>query len=94
MNDAYRYIPFSKGSDVKTYIFAVSLEPDEEGWRAFYSPLEHVGASTWGATEDEALKHIQEVLSMIVEEFAEEGRDLPSSQGLLVTGGAAVAVTK
>jgi predicted RNase H-like HicB family nuclease len=94
MNDAYHYTPFSKGSDVKTYIFAVSLEPDEEGWRAFYPPLEHVGASTWGETEDEALKHIQEVLSMIVEEFADEGKDIPSSQGLLVTGGAAVAVTK
>jgi predicted RNase H-like HicB family nuclease len=90
----YRYIPSQKGRNVKTYIFAVSLEPDEEGWRAFYPPLEYVGASTWGATEEEALKHIQEVLSMIVEEFAEEGKDIPSSQGLLVTGGAAVAVTK
>jgi predicted RNase H-like HicB family nuclease len=94
MSNMYRYIPSQKGRDVKTYIFDVSLESDEEGWRAFYPPLEHVGASTWGETEQEALKHIQEVLSIIVQEFAEEGRDLPSSQGLLITGGAAVAVTK
>jgi hypothetical protein len=53
---------------VKTYIFKVELEPDEEGWRAFYGPWENIGASTWGGTQDEALKNIQEVLSMILTE--------------------------
>jgi hypothetical protein len=28
-----------------------------------------------------------------VQEFTEEGKDIPSSQGLLITGGTAVAVT-
>ncbi|MCH8309942.1 MAG: hypothetical protein IIB17_05515 [Chloroflexi bacterium] len=57
---------------MKSYVFKVGLEPDEEGWRAFYSPWEEIGASTWGLTQEEALKNIQEVLGMIVEEFAEE----------------------
>jgi len=53
---------------MKSYLFKVELEPDEEGWRAFYPPLEEIGASTWGETQEEALKNIQEVLSMILEE--------------------------
>jgi hypothetical protein len=46
-----------KGDDeVKTYVFKVEVEPDEDGWRAFYPPLEEIGASTWGYTKEEALK--------------------------------------
>ena len=56
----------------RRYLFRVGLEPDEEGWRTFYSPWEDIGASTWGLTQEEALKNIQEVLEMIVEEFAED----------------------
>jgi predicted RNase H-like HicB family nuclease len=55
---------------MKSYVFHVELEPDEEGWRAFYPPVEEVGASTWGENRPEALKNIQEVLSMIIEEFS------------------------
>ena len=79
---------------MKTYVFDVELEPDEEGWRAFHGPLEHLGASTWGTTEAEALAHLQEVLTMIVEEFTEEGRPLPLSESLRATEGAAVAVIR
>lgn len=79
---------------MKTYIFTVSLEQDEDGWRAFYAPLEHIGASTWGRTKEEALKNIQEVLSMILEEFIEEGKDIPSIEGLNITESAAVAITR
>ena len=77
-----------------TYVFQVSLEPDGEGWRAFYAPLEHIGASTWGKTQDEAIKHIHEVLSLIVDELLEEGKDIPAVEGLAVTSGAAVAITR
>jgi predicted RNase H-like HicB family nuclease len=79
---------------MKTYIFNISLEPDEEGWRAFYPPLAHIGASTWGKTQEEARQHIYEVLAMIVEEFLEEGRELPVGNGLVITEGTAVAVTR
>ena len=54
---------------MKTFIFTIALEQDEEGWRAFYAPLEHLGASTWGESKAEALQNIKEVLSMILEEF-------------------------
>ena len=77
---------------MKTYVFQVVLEPDEEGWRAFYEPLEDVGASTWGKTKDEATSNIQEVLSMIVEEFAEEGRPVPATERMSVFEGTVVAV--
>ena len=76
-----------------TYLFNISLEPDGDGWRAFYAPLEHLGASTWGTTEEEATRNIQDALSMIVEEFAEEGKDLPLNEGLSLAKGRVVSVT-
>mgnify|MGYP002527080493 CR=1 FL=1 len=54
------------------YVFGVELEPDEAGRRAFYLLWESIGASTWGKTKEQALTNIQEVLEMIVEEFAED----------------------
>jgi predicted RNase H-like HicB family nuclease len=60
----------------------------------FYAPLEHIGASTWGNTQEEAIKHIHEVLSLIVDEWLEEGKDIPAVEGLAVTSGAAVAITR
>lgn len=61
--------------------FRVVLEPDEDGWHIYYPPWGKIGASTWGQTREEALRHIQEVLEMIIEEFEEEGRTLPSLRG-------------
>ncbi len=78
---------------MKTYVFQVELESDGEGWRAFYPAWEKIGASTWGYTKEEALKNIQEVLSMIVEEFAEDGEPIPVAEKMSVSEGAAVTVT-
>ena len=77
---------------MKSYIFQVELEPDEEGWRAYYAPLEEIGASTWGETPEEALNNIQEVLSMIVDEFHDRGQPLPENAGMIISDGAAVTV--
>ena len=90
----YQYIPIHEGPGMKTYVFPVTLEADGEGWRAFYAPLEHVGASTWGATREEALRNIQEVLDMVVEEFLEEGKDIAGTEGVVVTEGTAITVTR
>jgi predicted RNase H-like HicB family nuclease len=90
----YQYIPIHEGPGMKTYVFPVTLEPDGEGWRAFYAPLEQVGASTWGATREEALRNIQEVLDMVVEEFLEEGKDIARTEGVVVTEGTAITVTR
>ena len=77
----------------KTYVFPVTLESDEEGWRAFSPRLESMGASTWGETQEEALKNIREVLAVMLEEFLEEGKDM-SAQGIDATEGTVITITR
>lgn len=77
----------------KTYVFPVTLESDEEGWRAFSPSLESMGASTWGETQEEALKNIREVLAVMLEEFLEEGRDM-SAQGIVATEGTVITISR
>ena len=79
---------------MKTYLFDIELEPDEEGWRAFYPPLEDIGASTWGKSKEEALDNIQEVLSLILEELSEEERPLVHTDRLTVSDLLLVAVRR
>lgn len=78
-----------KGRGMKTYLFKVVLEPDDDLWAASCPALNHLGAATWGKTKEEALKHIHEVVQMIVEELAEDGEPIPEdvqvSQDLLVS---------
>jgi len=67
---------------MKTYSFKVVLEPDEDAqgnpaWYAYCPALETVGGATSGRTREEALKNINDVVQMIVQEFVEEGRPLP-----------------
>jgi predicted RNase H-like HicB family nuclease len=67
---------------MKTYIFKVVVEPDEDAqgnpaWHAYCPALESVGAATSGETRQEALSKINEVVQMIVQEFIEEGKPLP-----------------
>ena len=78
---------------VKTYVFQIDLEPDEEGWRAVFFPLEHIGASTWGNTREDALDNIREVLSMIIEELEEAGQTIPTTEQIPATDGTLVTVT-
>ena len=62
---------------MKTYTFKVVVEPDEDRWHAHCPALEQYGAATWGNTYEEALKHIQEVVQMVIEELAEDGIPIP-----------------
>jgi predicted RNase H-like HicB family nuclease len=64
---------------VTTYTFKIVVEPDEDRWRAYCPALEAQGAATWGYTREEALRHIREVLEMIVAELVEEGEPVPAS---------------
>ena len=64
---------------MKSYVFPVVLEPDEDVWRAYVPELEEKGASTWGHTKEEALKNIQEVAQMVIEVMLEDGEALPPS---------------
>ncbi|MGH9520127.1 MAG: type II toxin-antitoxin system HicB family antitoxin [Terriglobales bacterium] len=57
----------------------VVLERDEDVWRACVPELEPKGAATWGHTREEALRNIQEVAQMVVEELQSDGEPLPAS---------------
>jgi predicted RNase H-like HicB family nuclease len=70
------YIP-TREEDMKTYIFKVAVEPDEDRWSAYCPALLKQGAATWGYIREEALKHINEVVHMIVAELIEESESIP-----------------
>lgn len=76
---------------MKSYVFPVVVEPDEDVWRAYVPELESQGAATWGHTRDEAMRNIQEVAQMVIEELLEEGKTLPP--GVTVSDRPVVAVT-
>jgi len=80
---------------VKTYVFRVVVEPDEDRWSAYCPVLEKYGAATWGYTAEEALKNIQEVVEMVVEELVEEKELIPEGPGeeVFVSSDPRVAVT-
>jgi predicted RNase H-like HicB family nuclease len=64
---------------MKSYLLRVVVEPDEGVWRAYVPELEAKGAATWGHTGDEALRNIQEVTQLVVEELLENCQPLPTS---------------
>jgi predicted RNase H-like HicB family nuclease len=79
---------------MKTYAFKVVIEPDEGRWHAYCPALARYGAATWGRTQEETLKHIQEVVQMVVEELREDGIPVPEGpkEEVEVFGGTRVAV--
>lgn len=64
---------------MRSFILRVVLEQDEDVWRAYVPELEAKGVATWGHTREEALKNIQEVAQMVIEELQEDGESLPLS---------------
>ena len=81
---------------MKTYTFRVVIEPDEDRWLAYCPALEKYAATTWGTTSAEALKHIQEVVQMVVQELVEDQEEIPdepSSKEVNVSSDPRVAVT-
>jgi len=76
---------------MKSYVFPVIVEPDEDVWRAFVPQLESKGAATWGHSKEEALKNIQEVAQMVIEELLDDGESLPAN--VTVSERPVVAVT-
>ena len=67
---------------MKSYIFRVVLEQDEDVWRAFIPELEAKGAATWGNTKEEALRNIHEVAQMVIEALLEDGEPLPRASSI------------
>ena len=58
---------------MKTYAFQVVLEKEKAVWRAYIPALEHKGAASWGYTEKEALKNLQDAVNLLVESLLEHG---------------------
>jgi predicted RNase H-like HicB family nuclease len=63
-----------------TYTYRVMVEPDEDVWHAYCPALQGYGAATWGATRAEALRHIREVVAMVVAELIEDGETVPADE--------------
>ena len=79
---------------VKTYVFRVVVEPDGDRWSAYCPALMEHAAATWGYTEEEALKNIQEVVEMVVAELSEDKEAIPEQhEDIIVYGEPRVAVT-
>ena len=83
---------------MKSYVFKVVVEDDEQedgrpAFRAYCPALESAGASTWGDSREEAMKNIGEVLHMIVDELAGEGKEIPPDALIASSESAAVLVT-
>jgi len=64
-------------SEMKTYVFRVVVEPDEDRWFAYCPVLEEKGGATWGYTREEALRNIREVVEMTIESLIEHGEPIP-----------------
>jgi predicted RNase H-like HicB family nuclease len=85
---------------MKTYIFKVAIEEDSfadgrKAYHAYCPALEEYSATTWGYTEKEAFDNIQEVIQMIIEELAEDGKSLPefSEEDVIILSEPGVMVT-
>lgn len=76
---------------MKSYIFRVELERDEDGrWSAVVPALR--GCAVWGRTSEEALEAIQDAAQAYVEILIEDGRPIPLDAVDSGAEGAAVAV--
>lgn len=58
---------------MRSYVVPIVVEPDEDKWSAYVPSLEDRGAVTWGHTQDEAIRNIQEVAQMVIEELLADG---------------------
>ena len=76
---------------LKTYVFSVEIEQDEDGrWGAGIPALP--GCATWGYTAEEALETLREAAQAYLEDMVEAG-DLNPDEGLFVGDAPTVTVT-
>lgn len=79
---------------MKTYLFAVEVEQEEDGrWSADVPTLP--GCAAWGYTKEEAIAAIQDTAKAYLEVLFEDGRQLPNEaeKTTQVSEGPLVAVT-
>lgn len=67
---------------MKTHVFRVEIEQDEDGrWAASCPVLP--GCATWGHTQDEALRNIQEAVAAYVADLLATGDAIPVADAAL-----------
>ena len=76
-----------------SYVFKVVVEPDEDRWHAYCPALVDRGAATWGATPEEALANIEDVVKMVVASIMEHGEAIEPADTVEVSREPRVAVT-
>jgi predicted RNase H-like HicB family nuclease len=64
-----------KGKGMKTYVFRVVIEPDED---RFYAEIPALpDCHSWGYTYEEALKNMKEAAELCLETMIEDGQSIP-----------------
>lgn len=65
---------------MKTYLFRVELQQEEDGrWSVWIPAL--AGLASWGHTKEEALRNIQDAAEAYVEDMREAGDTIPLEAG-------------
>ena len=75
---------------MRTYIFKVAIEPDEDKWVAYSPELKDRGGATWGETKEEALNNLQDVIRLVIEDM-EECKELPSFESEIKKNGVIIS---
>ena len=77
---------------MKTYIFPVELELEEDGrWSATVQSLP--GCATWGYSKEKALQALQEATHAYIPTLLEQGRNIPSSKDIQIKEVPTISVT-
>lgn len=75
---------------MKTYIFSVELDQEEDGrWSAWVEALP--GCAVWGYTKEEALEALKDTAQAYIEVLLEKGQTIP--EGVEEVDAPVVAVT-
>lgn len=85
---------FSPRDKVKTYVFAVEVEQEEDGrWSADIPTLP--GCAAWGYTREEALEALQEGAQAYLEVMMEHNDPMPAEgEGVTIISGSEVVTVK
>ncbi|MBI2368951.1 MAG: type II toxin-antitoxin system HicB family antitoxin [Deltaproteobacteria bacterium] len=78
---------------MKTYLFQVTLQEEDDGrWSVWVPGLP--GLASWGHTKEEAMRNIQDAAEAYVEDMIESGEPIPVEAGKIeVFDAPAIAVT-
>ena len=77
---------------MKTYLFQVELEQEDDGrWSAWIETLP--GCAAWGYSKEEALEAIKETAQAYLEVLVEKGQRIPAAETVETIDAPIVAVT-